>query len=228
MSSCPVCRKWLNNDLRNSGINRHIDECLNTTFLQEEDAHKHPHLGAAAPDANTQHPTDGTSVDTNVVSIIANAHGDAQQSNTSSTNEAATQPPPLRGEGEEDPSTGGALSVSCPFPLCHSVLEESHSTFCPVCKLQGEALPPSNLIEHLTTSHGELLQPEVVVPELGSGYVERTLDAPAGAECSICLATLYTNDVVATLDCFCMFHKECINNWFAKHGARSCPLHEAH
>lgn len=44
-------------------------------------------------------------------------------------------------------------------------------------------------------------------------------------ECSICYEDFEPGQSVGRLECFCVFHKKCILEWFSRKGAGSCPLH---
>jgi len=60
---------------------------------------------------------------------------------------------------------------------------------------------------------------------VGSAYVVETLKQfKPGFECSICYEEFQKGVVVARMDCFCVFHKLCIDNWFKKQA--KCPLHK--
>jgi len=63
------------------------------------------------------------------------------------------------------------------------------------------------------------------VKSLGYKYVEDVMkDAKPGVECTICFEEFENGDVIARMDCFCVFHKKCIELWFKK--ANKCPLHK--
>ena len=44
-----------------------------------------------------------------------------------------------------------------------------------------------------------------------------------GEECTICLEELKEDDLVARLPCLCVYHKDCIDQWFSV--SRTCPSH---
>jgi len=79
------------------------------------------------------------------------------------------------------------------------------------------------------------------------GGAEQVLQEDTGKECSICFDEFVkgtpttcheaaccrsewrlrgaAGDVMSIMECFCMFHKACIEGWFTKHGKRECPVH---
>ncbi|KAK9479678.1 FYVE zinc finger-domain-containing protein [Lipomyces japonicus] len=50
----------------------------------------------------------------------------------------------------------------------------------------------------------------------------------AGKECVICFEEFEKDDVVARLECLCVYHRQCIKAWFDKKGVGECPIHSAH
>jgi len=59
---------------------------------------------------------------------------------------------------------------------------------------------------------------------LGSRYVVDTLKQDMESECTICYEEFVEGDTIARMDCFCIFHKKCIDRWFKK--SNKCPLHK--
>jgi hypothetical protein len=47
----------------------------------------------------------------------------------------------------------------------------------------------------------------------------------SGIECTICYDEFEEGNVIARMDCFCIYHKKCIDSWLKKHP--KCPLHSA-
>lgn len=47
-------------------------------------------------------------------------------------------------------------------------------------------------------------------------------------ECVICLEDLKPGDKVGRLECLCVFHYQCIKDWFKKKGYGECPVHFLH
>jgi len=50
-------------------------------------------------------------------------------------------------------------------------------------------------------------------------------DCVDDAECTICLEEFEVGASMARLECFCRFHKKCIQEWFVDHPGR-CPVHQ--
>jgi len=60
---------------------------------------------------------------------------------------------------------------------------------------------------------------------IGSHYIEDVVkEYRTGVECTICFEEFQEGEKIARLDCFCIFHKACIDRWFEK--SRKCPLHK--
>ncbi|KAK6338921.1 hypothetical protein TWF696_009722 [Orbilia brochopaga] len=45
------------------------------------------------------------------------------------------------------------------------------------------------------------------------------------AECVICFEEFEAGDSIARLECFCRYHKKCIQDWFNRRGDGQCPVH---
>ncbi|KAI1131742.1 hypothetical protein F5Y10DRAFT_232986 [Nemania abortiva] len=56
-------------------------------------------------------------------------------------------------------------------------------------------------------------------------YVATEKDCAQEAECTICLEEFEVGDQMARLECFCRFHRLCIDSWFVNHPGR-CPVHQ--
>ncbi|KAI3343210.1 hypothetical protein F4824DRAFT_444851 [Ustulina deusta] len=56
-------------------------------------------------------------------------------------------------------------------------------------------------------------------------YVATEKDCVNDAECTICLEEFKVGDEMARLECFCRFHRSCIDSWFVNHPGR-CPIHQ--
>ncbi|KAI0430058.1 hypothetical protein F5Y09DRAFT_308671 [Xylaria sp. FL1042] len=56
-------------------------------------------------------------------------------------------------------------------------------------------------------------------------YVATEKDCVNDAECTICLEEFKVKDEMARLECFCRFHRACIDSWFLNHPGR-CPIHQ--
>jgi hypothetical protein len=56
-------------------------------------------------------------------------------------------------------------------------------------------------------------------------YTASEKDCVDDAECTICLEEFEPGASMARLECFCRFHKHCIQAWFVDHPGR-CPVHQ--
>ncbi|KAI1824481.1 hypothetical protein F4861DRAFT_538941 [Xylaria intraflava] len=56
-------------------------------------------------------------------------------------------------------------------------------------------------------------------------YVATEKDCVNDAECIICLEEFRVGQDMARLECFCRFHRSCIDSWFVEHPGR-CPVHQ--
>ncbi|KAI0523778.1 hypothetical protein F5B22DRAFT_591986 [Xylaria bambusicola] len=56
-------------------------------------------------------------------------------------------------------------------------------------------------------------------------YIATEKDCVNDAECTICLEEFQVGDEMARLECFCRFHRSCIDSWFVGHPGR-CPIHQ--
>lgn len=45
------------------------------------------------------------------------------------------------------------------------------------------------------------------------------------SECSICFGGFEKEDIVARLNCLCLYHQNCIEGWYTTKKKRECPLH---
>jgi len=51
------------------------------------------------------------------------------------------------------------------------------------------------------------------------------VDVVPNQECPICYDTFILNQVTSRLDCFCLYHQDCIELWWKKKSTRTCPFH---
>lgn len=58
--------------------------------------------------------------------------------------------------------------------------------------------------------------------------VYRLPESQLGKECVICFEEFEKDDLVARLECLCVYHRKCIRAWFEKKGAGECPIHAVH
>ncbi|MFH4978115.1 hypothetical protein AB6A40_004824 [Gnathostoma spinigerum] len=93
-------------------------------------------------------------------------------------------------------------------PLLH-ILGLARDIRCPVCK---KSVPSDEAEVHLVMC---LTRPKIT-------YNEETLAEDKG-ECAICFEEMLTGEVIARLPCLCIYHKHCIDEWFARKNC--CPEH---
>lgn len=157
----------------------------------------------------------------------------------------------------------GPFAITCPYPQCGRRVEarnfpahafQTHASHvqnlaCPICHLLGDknyqVKTDTNLINHLQSSHSDLIGVDVPVPSTPKPKpkpkpVNRPVEYPADQpsdyivhipsidsvdECPICYDILCKGVKVARLPCFCVYHQKCIEAWFTQKSARKCPLH---
>lgn len=125
-----------------------------------------------------------------------------------------------------------------------------HSHACPVCVIfyGFSAGPnPGSLLTHLQSTHPEMEGASVSAavqnrPDeeadfdlnsdaVGSRFarlVLRESDAQmlgTDQECPICLVEFARGQAVVRMDCWCLFHDDCVSAWFDKKGDCRCPTH---
>ncbi|EFA83575.1 C2H2-type zinc finger-containing protein [Heterostelium album PN500] len=125
------------------------------------------------------------------------------------------------------------FKITCPYPGCKKpnqlskdfvvhcsdshFLENNHNLECPLCNTKT-----SNLISHLSKKH--IVLPVKKESFVGVGYSTNILDHDLGdLECPICLEEFYKGQNVARLECWCIFHTDCISGYLLK--AKKCPVH---
>jgi hypothetical protein len=57
-------------------------------------------------------------------------------------------------------------------------------------------------------------------------YAVSTFETDSTLECSICYCEFITGSVTARLSCLCLYHKDCIDNWFSRKQSHKCPYHQ--
>lgn len=58
---------------------------------------------------------------------------------------------------------------------------------------------------------------------IGYHYLVDTIQKFDGTECTICFEEFQKGDIIARMECFCIYHKKCIDPWLKK--AKRCPIH---
>jgi len=109
--------------------------------------------------------------------------------------------------------------------------------FCPICNLLmdtadelllnthvDECLTMKMLAEEASTKHIRDDPPLTEKLSLEKAqFVVQVLGNTLGHECTICFEQLSEGQCIARLECMCVFHKDCIYQWFEK--SSFCPLH---
>lgn len=235
---CPVCLITLPS-VDPHVINAHIDECLTNQFLAEQQrpARPRPHedTGAAF--------LDEVSLDEQMALELARAATDDTMLGFGMTYRDNTFNCPYPGcasklEAQELPAHAATKHSACIQTLS-----------CPICEHEtGTTYTPNentNLLQHLGNAHGDLaemhqalmmsrsmyveqcIKPVELPKEVGKGSQVQTLrDKVPDQECQICLLDFNKGDRVTWMDCFCVFHEECIETWFKKVSHRECPVHK--
>jgi len=116
---------------------------------------------------------------------------------------------------------------------------------CPICYLEtGESYSVTqntNLLDHLRKAHADTAEfqrallesrnsylrcSRVELPtEVGKNYTIQTLSKSLEKECSICFEEFEQGHKVAWMDCLCVFHEKCLEEWFTKTKDKCCPVH---
>eukprot|EP01125_Pyxidicula_operculata_P000488 TRINITY_DN10510_c0_g1_i1.p1 TRINITY_DN10510_c0_g1~~TRINITY_DN10510_c0_g1_i1.p1 ORF type:complete len:319 (+),score=37.51 TRINITY_DN10510_c0_g1_i1:38-958(+) len=129
----------------------------------------------------------------------------------------------------------------------HSSEPQAHA--CPICTLIDgapyEINASTNLLSHLETAHGGVkpVNSTVVAPqptptvvsthsvshsggENQAFTIESFKQITENSECAICREEYQPSQPVARLQCLCLFHVDCIKNWFMKTEIKVCPVHK--
>ncbi|KAH3765950.1 hypothetical protein Pelo_2186 [Pelomyxa schiedti] len=214
-------------------MSRHVEECLTSEMLITEERQREEHRNAppvTPPD--TVPPTSIPSQDPHPPWLDAFIHP-----------EAGVESPFLI----QCPYSGCTVKMEAMHFFVHVVGNHQvgpQAFPCPICALQGftaEVNSSTNLLQHLNTKHMDMLSqadllqytvevnnnpPPIQIPDApGTGTVESVLSLPTNRECPICLVEMTTGDTVLTLECLCMFHSACLQNWYAKSEKSDCPVH---
>ena len=132
----------------------------------------------------------------------------------------------------------------------HSLsLHEQISVACPICTLTitHSHQPASLLLEHITSDHVDFFDQCSDIPAevlLASILNTSQADLPISltgeyvviqikthnismiqGECPICFEDFDLHQHVARLDCLCIYHEPCIQAWYSRKSAKTCPHH---
>lgn len=100
---------------------------------------------------------------------------------------------------------------------------------CPICYLESRTQPPKvALAAHLRTAHSDCCPsgPVGSLTEFRTSVLDE--DLPEDVTCTICFDVFHKGDEMTTLACMCMFHKQCISEWWehSKEHNGKCILHK--
>jgi Ring finger domain len=179
----------------------------------------------ADPDAAASY---AVTTNTNLQQHISNAHADMLQNDP-----GMAEPAPVFGGGgpprDHDPFDPSVYSGDYDDDAAVAALIEAtkHDATPGAADGDGDFPPIESL--GLTDSVDidlDALKGSVV----GSGqFMEQTIkesgDPLLGRECEICFMEFEAEDTYARLECFCVFHKDCITSWFKKSN-NQCPTHK--
>ncbi|KAK9463362.1 uncharacterized protein V1516DRAFT_697895 [Lipomyces oligophaga] len=126
-----------------------------------------------------------------------------------------------RGEGGRAGAVGSTSRIL-------EVEEEDDEQLCPICgirlkKMKSEQEREQHINDCLTkaTFSGAAEQQH----RRNRMVVYRLDGSQVGKECVICFEDFKAGDVVARLECLCVYHRKCIKAWFEKKGVGECPIH---
>lgn len=88
---------------------------------------------------------------------------------------------------------------------------------CPVCGQSLEFNREAHLDSCLGQQHIKILGNRYLVEDVGRN------DERIGKECEICFEEYQEGDRIARMNCLCLYHELCIQQWLMK--GRSCPIH---
>jgi hypothetical protein len=139
------------------------------------------------------------------------------------------------------------FAVTCSSPICRKRYEARHYPAhyhsehkyckdifqCPICDLQSDSQGTNKykLIEHFKKNHSELSliyvpDKEIIIDELDTSIytIQYANEEDVLRECHICYEEFDIGDCLSRLTCFCLYHKDCIDEWF--HKSKECPIHQ--
>eukprot|EP01121_Diplochlamys_sp_Union-15-3_P013177 TRINITY_DN4050_c0_g1_i1.p1 TRINITY_DN4050_c0_g1~~TRINITY_DN4050_c0_g1_i1.p1 ORF type:complete len:230 (-),score=30.70 TRINITY_DN4050_c0_g1_i1:105-794(-) len=201
--TCPICSKsfHFNNEKL---INQHIDECLNKPMIQQLQNHNNNNL---KPKHKKEHSP-----------FLVKC-----------------------------PYVGCSLEIEAMFFPAHVLANHSagaQNYACPICALAGfefTVKPATNLLNHIQSAHTDLvgnmapsnfinLDDDLLltdlddyVPPSSEERLEGVVTTPMQGECVICFESFQKGHNYVRLQCLCVFHKGCIEDWFTR--KKECPTH---
>jgi len=107
-------------------------------------------------------------------------------------------------------------------------LKRHHSEFAQIppsfLPLQSQSEQPQKPAKSSTIKDVDIGESFKFPSKVGRNYIIDTIQEDDGKECTICFEEFQKGNSIARLDCFCVFHKHCLEQWFRK--TRVCPLHK--
>lgn len=114
----------------------------------------------------------------------------------------------------------------------------NHLLVCPICvaffAVDPGTVQPASLLLHLRATHRDMEgasasiygNVEPFAPpspehysgpmEIGNDFTSFRLTAAMQVECLVCLDEFETGQEVIRMECFCLFHKDCVSSWWHK------------
>jgi len=233
---CPICHKAQEED----SINAHLDECLTNQSLVEQGAG----LDQTTPPEELLPFMEDSSFDQQLayeLALLTNPEFNSAGGET------------LLGPQDNVgcPYPGCSATVEAFQLPSHAAQNHSacaQALSCPLCeRLTGTEYTPNentNLLQHLSRAHADLVEMEALQESrrLYLEQVNRVVELPKSVglasqefqvagkvpdkECFICDENFSKGQNVICLDCFCLFHKHCLEEWFQKSNTQRCPLHK--
>ncbi|KAI8832206.1 hypothetical protein BC829DRAFT_408812 [Chytridium lagenaria] len=99
-------------------------------------------------------------------------------------------------------------------------VDEENMNECPVCGIRLARLGTEEAREKHV---GECLAKPGGGSVRGTRYLIQVLDETLEKECVICFNDLEKGQKIARLNCLCIYHADCIDDWFLR--SQECPVH---
>ena len=236
---CPICNGFLDVGATNADLNRHVDECLNMSFIEKEEPAAPPLQPGAPPQPV---PVREQPIPFASLPPARPSHNPPPPAFPSLPNRCEicgkgfqTFSQLFSHKGQEHPSNPGLLKPDPPPAEPPQSLRNSEDFECPCCG-QSFSNYEDFSIHMTTTSCKDLLYKSIEDPEpedlsvslpqeLTGEYHSFSLNMSMTGECGICFEDFEKGQTVARLDCLCVYHKECIASWYKKSGEKRCPIH---
>lgn len=129
------------------------------------------------------------------------------------------------------PSESGQIA-DMSASVCSADTESSTLRACPVCSQNlagmGDCRAQQHVSKCLDRRRSSVIGTTYTSMAYANHHILTILGSKIsadveGKECGICFEAFHAGQECATLNCLCMFHRHCIENWFRQ--KRACPLH---